>query len=164
MAKSTRPLNQVWCIYNHLPGGQVVAIHFEDIYRNQKQGEGTMEVLISSKAQVEGFKQSPQVALNIMGKISPREVLQYQGPSLEGNPKAAKIVIEWARERGIQPIRTAAEIAKDAAQGGSAALARIEALEKDVAGIKDSIKSQGATLGDILAAVKSGAVKESIPA
>ena len=144
-AEIKRPRKQKWCVYNHLPGGHVVAIHFEDFERQKKDGDRVATVLITADEQVLGFKRTPQVALNIRGNVVAREVLVYDGPDVQGLSDAADRVIAWAKEKGIEPIRTAAEVAKDAATPQSTA--KIEALEKDVAGLKSSI-------AEILAAVK----------
>lgn len=141
-----RPMKQIWCVYNHLPGGHVVAIHFEDFTRKKRDGDRAVEILISAKDQVEGFKKAPQVALNIKGKVVAREVLIYQGEGtfdVQGRPDAADIVLAWAKEKGVEPIRSAAEAAKDTSPGKVAALEnRIEGLEKgqsDILGKLDRI-------------------------
>ena len=127
------PFKQIWCVYNHLPGGQVMAIHFEDFMRGKKDGDRTVDVLITAKEQAEAFKRTPQVALNIKGKVVAREVLVYEGPDVQGKFEAADMVLAWAREKGIEPIRSQVEMAKDANAPGAA---RVAALETKVEGLE----------------------------
>ena|SRR3990167_11165693 len=131
MAEIKAPLNQIWAIYNHLPGGHMVAIHFEDIHRKQHQGNQIKTVLITAKEQVDSFKKADQVALNVNGKIVKNEVIIYQGPTLEGDPKAADKVIAYALAKGMLPILGAAQKAAIAATDG-----RVAQLEGEVAGLR----------------------------
>lgn len=142
---------QLWAVYNHLPGGHVCAIHFEDFERQKKDGDRTVTVLITAKDQVEGFKKTPQVALNIKGKTVAREVLVYDGPDVQGKPEAADIVLAWAYAKGVEPIQSPAEAAKAAQTPQS--IQKIEALEKDVAGLKEGMTGLGSKLDQILAAL-----------
>lgn len=100
----TQPVNQIWICYNHMPGGHMVAMHFEDIERSAKQGDNVKTVKITSKEQVESFKRGPQVMLNVGGKIVKNEVLIYQGQSVVGDPQAADKVIAYALDKGMKPI------------------------------------------------------------
>lgn len=140
-AEITRPRKQIWAAYNHLPGGQVVVIHFEDFLRGQMRDGKKEEVLITAKEQVEGFRKTPQVAINIKGAITMRQVLIYDGPDVQGEPDAADRVIAWALEKGIRPIMK--EKVLDPIEN-----TRLAAVEKDVAEMKGS-------LAEILAAVKA---------
>lgn len=108
-----RPENQLWCLYSHLPGGQMVAIHFEDITRNKKVGENIEEVFITAKEQMLGFKKAPYVALCIQDpvtgekKITKNELFVYDGPGasdLWRNKRAANVVIDYAKKKGIVPM------------------------------------------------------------
>lgn len=108
-----RPENQIWCIYNHLPGGQLVAIHFEDIEKDRKEGETTKRVLITAKDQMIAFKKAPNVALYVIdpatgiGKLTKNELFMYDGPdaiNLWQNRRAANVVIDYAKKKGIAPI------------------------------------------------------------
>lgn len=144
-------LNQIWAVYNHLPGGHVVAIHFEDIRRGKKVGDRTEQILISAKSQLEGFKNSPQVSLNINGRVVAREMLVYDGADkgqLQDKPNAADIVLAWAKERGVQPILSPAEVLKTTGVSPEA-LGRIDTLEKDV-------KQIGTSLTEIMTLLKAG--------
>ena len=105
MATVQKKVNQIWALYNHMPGGNIVAIHFEDIVRKRRDGNRESEQLITAKDQIDSFKKSPQVALNIRGKIVKNEMLVYQGTGdLLGNPNAADVAIDWAIQQGMQPI------------------------------------------------------------
>ena len=131
MAQSHAPLNQIWIAYNHLPGGHIVVMHFEDIARQMRQGEQTKTVKITAKEQVDNFKKSPQVALNVGGKIVRNEVLLYQGPALEGDPQAADKVIAYADSKGMKAI-----VPLNAHVAESGPDSRVSRLETDVANLK----------------------------
>lgn len=106
MAKMQVPINQIWLVYNHMPAGNLVAIHFEDIVRKRRGREGEEEIFISAKEQAENFKKSPQVALYVNKKLVKNEALVYDGPSLFANKRAANVALEWARGRGAEPYVT----------------------------------------------------------
>jgi hypothetical protein len=64
-------INQIWAVYSHLPGGELVAIHFEDlILKRSGHGGNDQEIMITAKEQYEAFKRSPQVALYINKKLN----------------------------------------------------------------------------------------------
>ena len=109
-----RPENQLWSCYNHLPGGNITAIHFEDITRNKKIGENVEEVFITAKDQLLGFKKAPYVALCIQDpvtgekRITKNELFVYDGPGasdLWRNKRAANVVIDYAKKKGVVPIQ-----------------------------------------------------------
>jgi len=106
MDKAYKPLNQIWIAFNQMPGGHIIVQHFEDTVRKQKVGDQIIDHEISSKEQVAAFKKSDFVALNINGRKVKNEVLIYQERDLSGNPKAADVVIEWAKGKGLQPIQS----------------------------------------------------------
>ena len=99
--------NQIWVAYNHVPGGQIGTAHFEDIYRDKKEGDTVKQIFISSKDQLATFKNTESVALNMKGKgVIKNQVLVYTGGrNLTRDPKAADIVTAWAIEQGLEPIR-----------------------------------------------------------
>jgi hypothetical protein len=108
-----RAENQIWAVYSHLPGGQLVAIHFEDIKKNKKVGENIEEVFITAKEQLEGFRKAPHVALCMKDpatgekKLTKNEVFVYDGPGasdLWRNKRAGNVVIDYAKKKGIVPI------------------------------------------------------------
>ena len=102
-------IETIWAVYCHHPGGQVVATHFEDLYRKRRGIHGEEEVFASAKERLVGFKKSPFVKLNLNGQILSNEMLVYDGPSLAGRPDADRVVLEWARRKGVQPIRAVGE-------------------------------------------------------
>ena len=104
-----KPITQTWVAFNALPGGQRVAQHFEDETRTQRGPFGEREIIFTAKEKVDGFRQSPQVAINIDGRISKNELLVYDGPSLIGDPDAGKRVLDWSWEKGHRPIQQAKE-------------------------------------------------------
>lgn len=108
--------NQIWIAFNYLPGGHIVAQHFEDLEGQKKVGEGEIDVAISAKQQVESFKKQDNVALLIKGVLKKNDVLIYPGPSLKTNHKAAEVVINWAKEQGLEPIRPTADQKGDQAK------------------------------------------------
>lgn len=97
--------NQIWIAFNYMPGGHIVVQHFEDLEGQKKIGENAIDVKISAKEQVEAFKKQDNVTLFLKGVLKRNEVLIYSGGSLLNNPKAAEVVINWALEQGLQPIR-----------------------------------------------------------
>ena len=122
-------INRIWFVYNHVPGGNVVASHFEDFSRRKKTGDNQeTDVVFTSKDQLEQFKKSEFVALNVVGadgrsKILKGEVLVYKGgQDLSRNPKAADVVLAWATEQGVRPI-------EPPGKKGLPAPADVEALE-----------------------------------
>lgn len=147
--KSVEGGNQIWLAFNYLPGGHIVAQHFEDLEGHKKQGESEYEVKVSAKEQVEAFKKQDNVALFVKGVIKKNEVLIFTGGNLSRNPKAAEVVINWAMEQGMQPIRATADQKGDQLKTYEYDK-RIVKLEGDVADIKNS-------MAEILAAVKAPA-------
>lgn len=133
MAKKT-----LWAAFCALPGGQICVQHFTDTVRKHKTGDNTTEdILFTAAKLVEGFKKQ-DVCVNIKGKITKNEVLVYNGEDLSDNPRAANVVIEWAKAQGLEPIAGSAD------QKGQDPKTyeydkRIVKLETDVAGIKDDI-------------------------
>ena len=84
-----------------------MAQHFEDHTVQKKRGDGEPIVLkILAEDDVKSFAKSKQVRLNINGVIENNRVLIYEGDprDLRGNPKAASVVIEWAKKQGLKPI------------------------------------------------------------
>ena len=104
MPELKKPLEQIWAIYCHHPGGQVVATHFEDLYRKRRGIHGEEEIFSSAKERLEGFKKSPFVKLNLKGQILSNEMLVYDGPSLAGRPDADQVVLKWAMNKGLVPL------------------------------------------------------------
>lgn len=137
-----QPENNIWTVYNHLPGGQIVAIHFQDVVRTKKLGDSTQEIRISSKESMEAFKRGPQVALYIVdkggnGKLVKNEMLIYKGETLDWkDPKAASKVIEWARTQGVAPIPSASS-SKEAKTYEYTE--RMERMEKRQNGFEDKL-------------------------
>ena len=102
--------NQVWAAFNHLPGGQVGTVHFEDVVRTKKVGDSQQDILFTSREQLESFKKQDNVGLNVGGKVVKHEVLVYDGGDLSDNPDAAIVVTEWAmNKKGLQPIRASSD-------------------------------------------------------
>lgn len=128
----------LWAAFCALPGGQIVVQHFTDTVREHKTGDNTTEkIIFTAEKLVEGFKKQ-DVCVNIRGKITKNEVLVYSGEDITDNPRAANIVIEWAKGQGLEPIAASAD------QRGQDPKAyeydkRIGRLETDVAGMKDDI-------------------------
>lgn len=86
-----------------------MAQHFEDLKRTRRGPFGEQEIVFTAKDQMEGFKKSDFVCLNVEGKIMRHEILVYDGPSLIGNPRAADVVLDWAEKKGHRPILPAKE-------------------------------------------------------
>ena len=99
--------NQIWVAYNHVPGGQIGTAHFEDIYRDKKEGDTVKQIFISSKDQLATFKNTESVALKMKGKDAIKNQVRVYtgGRNLTREPKAAEIVTAWAIEQGLEPIR-----------------------------------------------------------
>lgn len=110
------PAKQIWCVYNHMSGGQVVATHFESRTRKRKMGDDKSEdVLFTAEDQLEGFRKSDFVALKIRDKdLVKNQVLVF--PPNEDLPiDPAPAVLAWAEKQGIEPVKSAAEAAKQIA-------------------------------------------------
>lgn len=136
---------QLWCVYNHLPGGHIVAIHFEDLTRKMKDGESTKEVLFTADDQLKAFKRSPQVALKMKGKLTKNEAIVYVGTeNLRTKPNAADIVIAWAVQQGVEPILAPAD------QKG--AEPKTYEYDKRITSLEDGQKSMNEKLDRLLAA------------
>ena len=136
--KSVEGGKQIWVAFNYLPGGHIVAQHFEDLEGQKKVGDNEVDVEISAKSQVESFKLQPNVAVNIKGTIKKNEVLIFSGGDLSRNPKAAEVVINWAKQQGLEPIRASADQKGDDPKVYEYDK-RISMLEGDVKDIKDGM-------------------------
>lgn len=145
-------VHRIWCVYNHMPGGHVVATHFGTYTLKKKLGgEGTQEIKFKAEDQMEGLKRSPYVALNINGKIEKNKVLRYGGSAdLTDDPRAANVVLDWAKAQGVEPIRSVEE----KKGGGEVANSRVDSLERRVSAIDTK-------LDQVLEAVRSNADKKS---
>ena len=140
----TKAIEQIWAAYNAILGGQIVAIHFEDVVRTKKQGESNVDVQITAKAQLEGFKKSDQIALNLNGQIKKHEVLVYDGDDLSRNKNAAGVVIAWAITKGLKPIVKPGEKAAmpfEQERRLSSLEARMGTIEDNVAKILDAVSA-----------------------
>lgn len=143
-----RPENQIWFVFNRLPGGQLTAQHVEDIEKNKKVGDDTVRVSITSADQVASIKKQKEVAIYIVdpatgrGSLTKNEVIVYDGPGKEmlwKNPRAANVAIEWAIKKGARPI----PVSKDSKGDDPKTYEydkRIGALEGDVREVKDTLK------------------------
>ena len=146
-----QPENPIWAVYSHLPGGQLVAVHFEDIVRIKKVGDGQEEIRLTSKEQLEAFKRSPQVALylvekNGQGKLIKNEMLVYSGDPIHWkNPRVANLVLDWARAKGAAPVPGA-----PTAKGDSP---KTYEYDRRIKSIEDRIDSQDKKLDEILQAI-----------
>lgn len=130
--------NQIWVAFNYMPGGHIVVQHFEDLEGQKKMGESEIEVKVTAKEQVESFKKQENVALNVKGVLKKNDVLIYPGASLRSNPKAAEVVIDWAKEQGLKPVMASADQKGDQTKTYEYDK-RISALEGDVKDIKDGM-------------------------
>jgi len=141
--------HRVWCCYNHLPGGHIVATHFETYSLKKKMGgDATEEIKFKAEDQMDGLRRSPYVALNIRGKIEKNKILIYAGSTdLTDDPRAANVVIEWAKSQGMEPIQT-----KEEKGVGEVANNRVDILERRVSAIDSK-------LDQVLEAIKSNAGK-----
>lgn len=150
MRRDKAILNQIWAVYNHLPGGHMVAIHFEEYTRQKRMGNDmTKDVVFTSEEQVKGFEKSDFVALNLKGQILRNKILVYAGSDkdLSRNPKAADVVLEWARQQGVEPIYTKNDKAVKVDDS------RMDAVEQRVIKLESKLDDQDKTLNEILKAV-----------
>ena len=131
----TNPVHRIWCVYNHLPGGHVVATHFETYKLRKKLGEDkSEEVTFKAEDQLEGLKRSSYVALNIRGKVEKNKVLRYDGSEdLIDNPRAANVVLDWAKAQGVEAIKSAEESKEKV--GIEVANTRVDDLERRVSAL-----------------------------
>lgn len=98
-------IKRLWCSYNHMPGGQVVVQHFENLELERRTGDDTSEkVKFTAEERLKSFEKSDFVALYLKGQLHKNKVLVYDGPDLGDHPRAADMVIEWALKQGQQPI------------------------------------------------------------
>lgn len=126
---------QIWVAYNHMPGGQVVITHFETVVRQKKVGDDKTEaVTFTAETQLEGFKKSDFVELKMKGKDRVKgEVIVF--PPNEDLPiDPAPAVLAYALKQGIEPIRSAAEMAKQ-----TASEEKVVALENQISELKGQI-------------------------
>ena len=137
---------QIWAAYNHMPGGQIVAIHFEDVTRTKKQGDGQTEILFTADDQLTSFEKSPQVALFVNEKLVKNKMLRYDQGDLRGNPRANDVVIAWAISKGMQPFQSPSDKQHVTPQDHAR---RIDRLEADVAGINSKVDQILAAVGKI---------------
>jgi len=132
-------VHRIWCVYNHMPGGHIVATHFETYELKKKMGgDSTETVMFTAENQLEGLRKSKFVQLNVRGKIEKNKVLQYAGSQdLSYDPKAANKVIEWAKAQGVEPIKSAEDssVGTPVASGTSSADMRINNLERRVTAV-----------------------------
>ncbi len=133
--------SRTWAVYSHLPFGNLVAIHFEDMVRRRKVGDRIEEIVVTAKEQVEAFRKTPQVAIYRDGKLTKNEILVFDGQVDPENPRFADVVLNWARKQGVQPFKSEAEKARENQ------FDRVGALEGRVSSIESK-------LGEILDAVK----------
>lgn len=150
----------LWCVYNHLPGGHLVATHFETYTRLRKVAEDKTEpVEFTAEAQLEAFKRSGFVGLKMKGKdLVKNQILAY--PANAALPRdPANAVLDWAIKEGAEPHRTANELAH-AARGGAAVAdpkqqAEIDQLKTDISDLKKSNEETKAGIAQILEALNS---------
>ena len=141
MAPATEMKKRIWCVYNHVPGGQLVAIHFDTLTRKKKVGDGTEEIVFSADEQMKGFKGSDFVGLKMAGKdFQKNEVLVFPENVQMDSKDPAGQVLAWAVEQGAEPITAPAEkkiIGAGATPELSAAeKKKIEDLEKNVSDLQ----------------------------
>lgn len=142
-----QPENQLWAVYNHMPGGQMVAIHFEDVTRTKKVGEGTQTVLFTGKDQLEAFKKSPQVALFLGGKLTKNEMLVYDGDTrnMWKDPKCASKVLAWATSKGMKNV--------PGAPSGKGDQPKTYEYDQRIGALEEASRKQQVMLEEILARV-----------
>ena len=104
-------MNQIWIAYNHMPGGQIVVQHFEDITRQKKTGDNhTQTIEFKAETQLAGFEKSDFVALYQNGKLTRNKVLVFpKDKDLRYLRNAADVVIEWAWQQGMEPAPSASK-------------------------------------------------------
>lgn len=97
----------IWFVYNHVPGGNVIASHKETYKRKRNLGEGrTEEKEYTAFEQVEGVRKEPQIGLFQNDKFEKNKVLIYPNSTeLVGNAQAADVVLAWAEEQGVKQYR-----------------------------------------------------------
>ena len=145
---------RIWITYNHVPGGQIVAMHFETVTRERKTGDSTTEKkVITPEEQVRGWEKSDCVALNVKGQIVKNKILTYAGPELDDDDlHAADRVIAWAQQMGLEPIYTPKE--KTAvAQAAPEQTRRIDNLETRIGSIEQKQDESDKKIDKILDAV-----------
>ena len=153
------PKKRVWVIYNHVPGGNIMAQKFDHESREKRTGENqSVKMEFTPEVQIQGFEKSDFVALNRGGTIIKNKVLIYSGPAIEwDDPKAGDKVIAWARELGIREI--AQESDKRYGAGRVNGDPRVDDLDKRMTRLEESNKETDAKVDKILAAVTAGGEK-----
>ncbi len=104
MAQPKLATKTIWCVYNHMPGGQLVTQHFDTYTRKKKVAEDrTEDVEFTAENQLLNFKKSDFIALKMKGKdLKKNEVLVFpENVSLPRDP--ASTVLAWALEQGAEP-------------------------------------------------------------
>ena len=138
---------QIWACYNHHPGGQMVATHFERLSRKKRVGDQEVEVTATPIDQLKAYEKSEFVVLNINGVITKNKMLIYTPEhDLSEEMNAADIVLEWAQKQGFKPIKTPEEKMKQDTTP-TEQMRRIDAVENKLA-------DQDKKIDQILAAIQ----------
>lgn len=154
MKQNTATVKKIWCVYNHVPGGQIIATHFSTYTRKKRTGPDSSEdILFRAEDQLVAFKKSHFVGLKMRGvDFKKNEVLVYpENLFLPDDP--ADTVIAWALEQGVEPYKTPSE-QTGSKKGESVAdpeqQKEIESLKKDIAGLKEGQQKTEKGIQDIL--------------
>jgi hypothetical protein len=114
-SKAKLAVKTIWCVYNHVPGGQLVAQHFDTYSRKRKTSESTTEeVEFTAQTQLDNFQKSDFVALKMKGKdLEKNKVLVFpENISLPRDP--ANTVLQWAIAQGAEPLPMPTQAKKEA--------------------------------------------------
>ena len=143
---------QIWCVYNHMPYGHMVATHFETNVRKRRNGDSTEEVTFTAENQLENFKRTEQVSLYT--------VVAGQAPKLEKNkvivcpvdvdhPNPAGAALEYAASMGIQAVPDPKR-----KELPNSEIERVAQLEGRIAGIETSQNQMASALNSLADAIK----------
>lgn len=141
---------QIWCVYNHMPGGQMVVTHFETYKRKRKVGnDKTEEVTFTADDQLEAFKKSDFVSLKIKGKDAVKNDVITFPPNTDLPKDPAPAVFAYAFSQGMEPIRSAEEKKAMPVDKG-----RVQELESQVTDLQAQLKASNEVQQQILEQLK----------
>lgn len=158
----------IWCVYNHIPGGQLVAMKFSTYSRVKKIGgsESTEEVIFDADKQLEAWKKSDCVGLKMKGEALVKHQVFVLPASVTLPDNPAQTVLDYAISQGCEPYKNPNEQISDRknpeAQVPDAKQQQeiddlkkdASAMQKDVADLKKNTAENAKGISEILALLK----------
>lgn len=159
----------IWCVYNHMPGGQLVATWRKTYSRKKKTGpDSTQEVIFNADDQIENLRSCDFVALKLKGKdIQKNKILVY--PENDFVPEdGAETVLAWAIAQGAEQFKGAlpegfeqSKFLPVIVKHDEESSKRIDVLEERIVGIEASAEETKKGVQDILGLLQNKKKGES---